>query len=77
MAQQQVASLECWDTGLMPGPTQWVKDPTLLYLAWKLHVPQGNQKEKKKNINKKKKPLNTTNKKQAKDLDILQKKTCK
>ena len=27
-----VASLERWDTGLIPGPAQWVRDPVLLQL---------------------------------------------
>ena len=33
-----VASLEHWDIGLMAGPAQWVKDPTLLQLWHRLQL---------------------------------------
>ena len=55
-------SWECWDAGLVPSPTQWVKDPELLQLSCGLryysgsHLPPdlgapyatGQQKKKKK-----------------------------
>ena len=35
-AAESVASWECWDTGLIPGPIQWVKDLVLLQLWLRL-----------------------------------------
>ena len=47
------ASWKHWDTGLIPGPVQWVKDLMLLQLwvqslAQELYMPRDGQKKKKK-----------------------------
>ena len=46
-----VAFLECWDTCLIPGMAQWVKDPVLphlqLSLTCELHMLWGGQKKEK------------------------------
>ena len=38
-----VASWECWDTGSIPDPGQWVKNPALLQLRlrWQLQLGSG------------------------------------
>ena len=61
MAQRvgSVVSWKHWDTGSIPGPEEWVKDPVLqlrsllqlrsdLLSAQGLHMPQGGKKKKKK-----------------------------
>lgn len=61
MAQRvgSVVSWTHWDTGSIPGPEEWVKDPVLqlrsllqlrsdLLSAQGLHMPQGGKKKKKK-----------------------------
>lgn len=42
---------ECWDTGSVPSPAWWVKDPAfarIWSLAQKLHMPQGGQEKEEK-----------------------------
>ena len=51
-------SLECWDTGLIPGLEQWIKDPVLLQLrdlAQELPHAAGATKKKKRKKEKEKK----------------------
>ena len=60
-ARGLVASLGCWDTGLIPCPARWVKDPTLYNCRWGLILGLGTPyisrwpgKKKKKKKKKKK-----------------------
>ena len=66
------ASRERWDTGLIPGLAQWVKDPVLmqLRLRWQLQIccggGGGEEKKKKGKREKKKKKKGGEGKKKKK-----------